>query len=407
MNSKYGDPRYAKAVADVLSGQRTMQSLRSLNNVNRQLKGRKAVAKHRGQGIGRQSALGGGEEAVLLPNADVQAAARLKAQQAAEEAAKVVRLSADDAAALAKAAIDDVAKLADDAAEAVFVKHPKEYGFSMPRAKDRARLIEQAFEKMNEVSPALRAQYDDLLKAIYEGRGLKFTTATKSTKGMGKLGSTAIQIDRRGGGLIEGTMRMELQLMREHPEFDAWRLANNAIAKKARNRAGGDLSEWTEWLVKNPKPTQWRLATADELADTMMHELGHAADYAKNYGSNTYGHIPAAIKQEIRDMGWSGKAPGVVYDDLGKPLVGKGNQVVTVPESEVGKRLLSYDYALSEPAESIAELHRFYFRGVGQSNLEGIVPGYTGAAEDVFLTAEQWRKANPKLAAWLKEEFNL
>ena len=360
MQGKYGDPRYKGAMDALSAGTRTIDSLRAIEGVNRTRKGKDAVAVHRGEGAGRQIALGSADDVAAT---EAQAAGAKQATDDLAEALLVDEVAVKEAAATARAV------------RSTAVRNPSEYpALKYPRAADRRKLLDDTFEKLNDAGmPA--AQYDTLLAEFTD---INLATATKSTKAIAEMGKVTTKITPQGN-VKPGTLKLRLQLMRQSDEYSAWVEEANVVYK----RDGRTL--YGEWLAKNRAPDQWRLATADELADVIVHELAHAADFKASGIANSHWRtaMPAEIWEKVREMGWSGKPPS--------------RTVI-----KAGDRLLSYDYALSSKDEAFAELHRFYLRGVGQTVGE-TVPGASGAVDDVVLTAVEWREANPELAAWVKE----
>ena len=58
-----------------------------------------------------------------------------------------------------------------------------------------------------------------------------------------------------------------------------------------------------------------------------------------------------------------------------------------------GVKIDAYEYATTKRSETVAELIKFYLRGVNDDSLT--------------LTAQQWRIDNPTLARWVEENvFN-
>lgn len=390
MQRKYGDPRYAKIVDDLAAGKRSMASLRGVEGVNLGRAGRSAVVEHRGAGVGAQSGLGGGTP-TFLPNPDPLVAAS-KSLDAAKTQAKAAT------AAVKKSAT----AIADESGQ--FVKHPTQYGIKMPRDAARRALIEDAFAKMNELPVEAQKRFDHILSILNSplgdgaypevaGRGIHFRVATASTKSLRELGKAGQMLTRRGQ-LIGGDLKLTLHMSRASDDWVQWVGRSNTEYRKVKNGTM-DYYDFKQWKLANPEPVKWRLATADELADVIVHELGHLADFNRNAGSVGYAQIPATIKNEIRRMGWGGKPPSeTIFDDAGKAVGVKRN-------TDVGERIMSYDYAMSSDAEAIAEINRFYYRGLTAET----VPGESGAAADLIMTAQEWRAANPKIAAWFEETF--
>ena len=394
---KYGDPRYAKLVGDVKAGRRRFNELGKIEAVNKGKKGKDAVVGHRAQGIGQQIGLGGAPEEVLLPNADEALAAATKNL---DEAAQL-----DEAIAAATSVVDD----------GVRIQHPSAYGVKVPRMKARKQLIEDAFEKLNELPAAQRKTIHELLEDLYApvgqgrfpeeaGRGLGFKVATNSTKGQKWLGKAAVMQNRSGGALIPGTTRLDLALMRRNADWLDWLKKNNKLVKDVR---AGRATRAEYEALRKLEPDKWRLASADELADVIVHEMGHLEDYTRSFAGNytaasgrpTYNNVPQRIRDEVRKMAYDGRPPSVTkYDDAGRAI-----GVETF--DDVGPRLASYEYAASSQPEMVAELHRFYFRGVGQT--EGALAPGLDVGDDVFLTAAEWRAKHPVLVEWLEETYGL
>ena len=135
----------------------------------------------------------------------------------------------------------------------------------------------------------------------------------------------------------------------------------------------------------NPGPDQWRLKTPDELFDVTVHELGHANANVSSIKTGGYGRhqVPSDIVDDYYRMVYSGD-----------PDWKNWTQETRKP------RLESYVYGLQNHDEMIAELHRFYLRGVSSTTAHG------GVGE-VLLSAEQWRSQNPILADWVREKYGL
>ena len=261
-----------------------------------------------------------------------------------------------------------------------------EYGANLPRDKARRELVEQGLRNLDNLDDAAREVYVGLLDKFDDG--IRFPVATKSTKSVDYYGKVT---QKQKGGVIAGGRKLDMHLSRPNEEWESWVKINNAKMKEQRlltsdGRWTGQYKEGTgdvmaAWKRAVPEPDKWRLATVDEFSDVLVHELTHAADFEAAVGSHTGfgirgGKFTGSLPREIEDEVWIMRHGG------------DRNWQHSGIQSDKGIRD-AYEYATSERVEMIAELGRFYNRGVPELGLDAV----------------QWREQNPVIANWVEGTF--
>ncbi len=255
----------------------------------------------------------------------------------------------------------------------------EDLGAKLPRDPARRELLRQGLdEAWGSLPPELRQRYSDLLKDYDK---IEFKVATKSTKSVRQAGKVQRNVGRARLGETPPitTREFQLHLSRyDKTQWEPWVKEYNNLVIKAKAelgsegfRSGAVKDVIDEWLKTHPEPSKWRLATPNELANTLIHELGHVADFAEQLPGTPikpFGRfaLPKEIREKVWEMKWGGPR--------GKAVPG--------PHHE------AFAYATKDRAEMIAELHKFYLRGVDQGG--------------VNLSASAWRLKYPELAAYVK-----
>jgi len=242
----------------------------------------------------------------------------------------------------------------------------EQFGVKLPTDPARRKLLDEALQRLNGLEPAARDRFVELLRQ-FDG-GIKFNVATASTKAIGNLGTVFSPTNRAGQFLPTGR-RLSLQLSRQTTEWDDWVKRHNIEHRRLKGDTAAYRQGINDWTTANPEPLRWRLATADELADVMVHELGHANDFQQVFdvGTTISSRLPSDLRTKVHEMYWGG------------------------PRGSVNPLNAAYEYATTSATEMVAELQRFYLRGIHSHGLD--------------LTAQAWRFANPELARWVEENL--
>jgi len=343
----YGDPRYYKMARGLKSGTNSLGDAAAVENVNGQARGFRAWRDH----MAKQEVTPVGTPTVPGAGGVVPTPAPIPTAVVAPPPAP-----APTTAATKLPSIDSLT--------------------NKPVYKDPARraLIDDAFAKLDGLPKEARELYIRLLKE-FDG-DIVFRVATKSTRSIREMGKVSYRISRQTRQPIPGSQKLKLHLSRQSDEYDERVLRHNAHSKTVQ-RSGEKMRQW---IADNPEPVQWRLATPDELFNTLVHELGHANEVSRALAGNHL-VLPQNLVDEYWNMAYSGNANWRASLD--------------------GVKLIEYEYGLTNKPEMIAELYRFYLAGVPA----GSVPGETIGVASKVLTAAEWRAKNPQLAQWVKENL--
>ena len=263
-------------------------------------------------------------------------------------------------------------------------------GATLPRARERRELVENSLNLMlNRMPTALRARALETLRAIPK---FNFQTATKSTKNMAAIGRMkATGLPTQAPQLKQ----MNLQMFRPNEEGRRWARgyrdeSQRLIARRGRGEITADdqADILGQWRRDNPFPEQWRLATEDEFAATLTHELTHAWDFQAGTSMSfdptgiTKIWRQANMQEEIWRAYWVG--------DMDIVTTGGRRLIKPRPEAIADSR---WSYATTESGEGLAETVRLYFNG--DQGIDGVTD----------LTAVEWRQRFPELARWVEQNI--
>lgn len=233
--------------------------------------------------------------------------------------------------------------------------------------------FDDAMRSLDEALYDLDPKFRDLFAGVTE-RVKTFKYRGSSSAGrknpITTLGETSIS-GRRDFGAPGGirvdpnslTMEIEFRRSAGIDAFQEW----NARGLAAQARGQDALREFFDEF---PRPVMKEVidAPAEDLAQTILHELTHAIDDLDNLALREK-IVRDGIQTKVRQVYNSGNGDGAFW------------------------------YAASDPAEGVAELARMYVFGtVRQSTGSGL--GSTASN----LTGAQWRKKYPDLAAWVERE---
>ena len=259
-----------------------------------------------------------------------------------------------------------------------------EFGGKLPKNKERRELLEDGLNRALElVPPNLRARFIEVLTDV---RTIQWKWATKSTKSVRILGKfrTGYSADSR---VLD---RLMMHGSREATaEWLPWHAENTKVLKDLiRRKSAGEItqlevsSEYRAWLSLNPEPEIFRLATADEFAGTLIHELTHGID--AQAGENIFRKY--GITKIWQKDGMQAQWAKAYY--RGEVTI-TGNLVQ--PHAGAVKDPL-FAYGMTKPVEGLAEAVRMYFSGTIKSD----------AAGGRVLSGVQWRAEYPELAGWVE-----
>lgn len=257
----------------------------------------------------------------------------------------------------------------------------------LPKAAERRELLENSLNvALDSVPPALRAQ---LLDVIEETPNYTFSIATKSTKNIAAVGRmTATANNANAAPRLE---RLMLHMSRPNGSALSWGQqyrdeANRLIALKNAGEIDGPRAHrlLDEWRKANPFPEPWRLATEEEVAGTLIHELAHALDFKQG---TSIGFDPLGLTRKWRADGMQQQVWRAYY--RGQVDI-SGNVVKPLPGATKDPR---FSYATTKGEEGLAEAMRLYF--MGDTDINGVTT----------LTAQEFREQYPELAAWIRRNI--
>lgn len=271
----------------------------------------------------------------------------------------------------------------------------KEFGAPLPRIAARRELLEEALNRaLASLPPELRARY---IRALQEIPKFKWNVATKSTRSVRVLGQINSQVMESLGETAPSLRKLQLHLSRYNEGYKDWTLLKNkeymriigetrSIRAPRAEVAKVRARMLSEWMDNNPRPEYFRLATADELSETIVHELAHAIDIQAGTSRFNWYEITRQWKVDgMQAEWWKGYWNGdAVIEKLGgefKVHVGK-----TATRNEL------FGYGTTKPVEGFAEAMRLYFRGNSGRASAGIEP----------ITAAEFRVQYPEIAQWIE-----
>lgn len=257
----------------------------------------------------------------------------------------------------------------------------------LPKAAERRELLENSLNvALDSVPPALRAQ---LIDVIEETPNYTFKIATKSTKNIaavGRMTATAPNVN-----VAPRLERLMLHMSRPNGRAIEWSRGYQAESKRlVALRDSGQISgqEMNRllgvWRERNPFPEAWRLATDEEVAGTLIHELAHALDFKQG---TSIGLDPLGLTRKWRADGMQQQIWRAYY--RGQVDV-SGNVIKPLPGATKDPR---FSYATTKGEEGLAETMRLYF--MGDQDIHGVQT----------LTAEQFREQYPELAGWIQRNI--
>jgi len=261
----------------------------------------------------------------------------------------------------------------------------------IPRNKARRELVEQGLQRsLESMPPALRARAIDALRNIAR---VQFQVATASTQ----------RITRFGFMEAVGTLptdaprlsKLMIHMSRRNEAAREWAKeyaaeAKRLIAQQIRGTIDADDKArlLAEWRKAKPLPEQWRLATVDEFASTLSHELAHAMDFQQgtSIALNPSGITNVWRADNMQEQIWRAYYRGNVeiVEQGGRRLVKPGPGAV--PDER-------FAYATTKDVEGLAETMRLYLHGD------------TGPGGVTNYTAQQFRDDYPELARWFEKNM--
>ncbi len=375
MNAKYGDPRYRKLMDDLASGRKTMADVRAVENVNSGRKGFLAVRKHNLEGVVRQNALGTGRRAprTSAPEGGFGPATSAPAPEVAA---------------------------APETFPSIDVFTGRNIKGTPTKAMKSA--MAEAEQIMADAVGASRGFLDTGIARINTLR----MKASKGKKRAHKTNGTwteARTVRKRGGGFESITREITMEMNRsDFTAHNFWVTRHNAYAERITAKRIMDKPaiidhanrrvispptfkpnpEWItnannerfdamqKWIRRNPEPAAKFAATPQQLAETLLHEIVHAADAGT--GMSIDG-INSVLRRKLKIDG---------IDKLAAQAYADGDASMWYAAKGVR----------GKPGETIADLTRMYFYGDRYDT--------TG---QVLKTAAEWRAKYPEMALWVED----
>lgn len=248
-----------------------------------------------------------------------------------------------------------------------------DFGVKLPRSKERAKILNDALADV--MDTPMGPKFAEALRMLVSEGGVKFSLKSV-TQPLKKLGHVRFMVNPRTGQLSQRQLFIELGRDYDQDKFAKWSRAETEEFFRLRGerpplddfdayRAFDLDGQMKAWRRKNPRP-QRRLASADEIAQTLAHELTHAVDLLD--GRKSHPNEPGPIAKLLRT--------DKIFDKV-KALKAAGDD--------------TFWYAATSPDEALAELTSFYLRGTTDRD---------GAS--INRTAFEWRDAYPDLAEWVE-----
>lgn len=214
--------------------------------------------------------------------------------------------------------------------------------------------------RLHAIDPGVRDMFAGIVERV-RGFKVKASSTAGRKKPLQRLGSTSAPATRTGTGYVVDKDRIDVFLeARRTPNLDE-------IVAWSKSADGVPRAELREWMKSNPPPFMGDLVDASprDLAETLLHELVHVADYLEDL----------ELEKVIRNRG--------VFDKVAEAYYSKGDETLW--------------YAASDPTEAVAELVRLYVFGTEPTTTTR--PSIAGAG----LSPEAWRRKYPLFAEFVED----
>lgn len=375
MQAKYGDGRYKKLMGDLKAGRKTMSDIRAVENVNATRKGLAAVGRHNLEGIVRQNALPGGAPtqtgAVPRLRFSGQPAAVEVVEEVASEAVEPIKVFTGRTI---EGKPTRAMKSAMSEAEQIMADAVGTHRGFLERAAARVERV-----KMTASKGKRKAQRHN---GLWEETNLK-RTGRGANRRLEKIDKRlSMEMNRsdfaaHNAWVKEHNLYSDRISMRQLLDTPAVRSTSTVRSKPPTFKPNPEFLPTTnderfkameKWLKINPEPAAKFAAPPQALAETLLHELVHAADYSTGKSING---LDTVLRRKLKIDG---------IDRLAKEAYAAGDKAMW------------YAASRGKPGETIADITRMYFFGDRYDTVDQILK-----------SAAEWRAAYPEMARWVEE----
>ena len=460
MSKKYGDTkRYGKLLEQLANGERTLRSLKRVNAVNTTSKGKTEVVQHRGQGIGQQTALGGGEVVEIaapvpktLPGTKVKEvsigegrnfrhmrefgvfddyddffrkyaaetfpenkAGLLRAweRQASDWNVYLARRHADEAAAIAKKALDaEIAaqkaaanRLAAETSTAQerlggYTQTGKAAIQGKPTKAHMATLSEA--EKL--IAQAVPAEHHHIFQRAMDRVGTFKITASKGKRRGHKLnGLWEERSFKRGQGVIDKRLTIEMNRS-DFTAHSKWVDEHNKVFANIRNPqtriSDVKLSPDGKRVISGPEYAENPAFVRGRMEQNQFMDdwIKANPEPAAKYAAEPEVIAETILHELVHVLDYEdGYNAATRSTPLRDKLIADGMKKYADDAYAAGDENMWYAASRNKPGETIAEFTRFYFLGERSDTALRL-----GAKK---LTGPEWRAKYPEAAKWVEDNI--